>query len=191
MAFALIVALNIYIFGPISGAQFNPAVTIPLAVVGRFPWRDVGPYIIAQIIGCIVGALIVDEIFGPAKAITLNVSGGTQVVSGYTEIQAVLAEFFGTFLLLLTIMATVIDKRAPKGRAGLLIGLEVGCEIMVIGPISNGSINPVRTLGPYIATTIFGGNAPWQEYWIYVVGPILGGIAGCAVYEYVAQPARE
>ncbi len=190
-AFALIVALNIYIFGPVSGAQFNPAVTISLAVVRRFPWRDVPLYIIAQAIGAVIGGLIACEVFGPDKAITLNISGGTQVQPGFTAIQAALAEFIGTFLLLLTIMATVIDKRAPQGWAGFLIGLEVGCEVMVIGPISNGSINPARTLGPYVATSIFGGTTPWDEYWIYLAGPILGAIAGCAVYEFVAQPARD
>jgi len=190
-AFALIVALNVYIFGPISGAHFNPAVTIALAVIRRFPWRDVAPYIIAQAIGAVIGGLIAAVMFGPDKAITLNISGGTQVQPGYTALQAVLAEFLGTFLLLLTIMATVIDKRAPPGWAGLLIGLEVGCAVMVIGPISNGSINPARTLGPYVATSIFGGSTPWHEYWIYIAGPMLGGIAACVVYEFVAQPARD
>lgn len=189
LSFALVVAAVIYMFGSTSGAHINPAVTLALAVVRRFPWAEVVPYIVAQLVGAVVGGILVDGMFGRV-ATGLNVSGGTVVSAGFSNWQALLAEFLGTALLMLTIMAVAIDRRAPVGFAGLMIGLAVGCEIMVIGPISNGSVNPARTFGPYVATQIFGGSTPWSLYWIYVVGPVVGAAAGALLYDVIAAPRR-
>ena len=71
-----------------------------------------------------------------------------------------------------------------------MIGLAVACEIMVIGPISGGSVNPARTFGPYLATSIFGGSAPWSELWIYCAGPLVGGALAALAYDLIAQPER-
>ena len=87
-------------------------------------------------------------------------------------------------------MALAVDRRAPAGFAGLVIGLAVACEIMVIGPISGGSVNPARTFGPYLATEIFGGSTPWSELWIYWVGPLVGGALAALAYDLIAQPER-
>jgi glycerol uptake facilitator protein len=187
-AFAFVIAAVVYMFGPVSGAHINPAVTIALAAVRRFPLTEVIPYIVAQLVGALCGGLLVDGIFGPA-ALTANVSGGTVVQHGYSYAQATGAEALGTALLLLTIMALAVDQRAPGGWAGLIIGLAVACEIMVIGPISNGSVNPARTFGPYGATSILGGHTPWHEYWVYWVGPVAGAVAAVLVYVLVASPA--
>jgi glycerol uptake facilitator protein len=100
------------------------------------------------------------------------------------------AEGLGTFLLLATIMALAVDRRAPAGFAGLVIGLSVACEIMVIGPISGGSVNPARTFGPYLATELFGGSVPWSEFWIYWAGPLVGGALAALAYDLIAQPER-
>jgi glycerol uptake facilitator protein len=188
-AFALIVAAVVYMFGTTSGAHINPAVTFSLAVVRRFPWAEVVPYIIVQLAGALVGAVLINAIFG-SHASDLNASGGTIVGAGFTKAQAVGAEALGTFLLLATIMAVAIDRRAPAGFAGLVIGLAVACEIMVIGPISGGSVNPARTFGPYLATSIFGGSTPWSELWIYWVGPLVGGVLAALAYDLIAQPER-
>ena len=99
-------------------------------------------------------------------------------------------EGLGTFLLLATIMALAVDRRAPTGFAGLVIGFAVACEIMVIGPISGGSVNPARTFGPYLATSIFGGATPWSELWIYWAGPLVGGAIAALTYDGIAQPER-
>jgi len=188
LAFALVIAAVICMFGPVSGAHINPAVTLALATVRRFPLPEVIPYIVAQLAGALCGGLLVDGIFG-SQALTANVSGGTIVQPGYSYAQAAGAEALGTALLLLTIMALAVDQRAPGGWAGLIIGLSVACEIMVIGPISNGSINPARTFGPYAATDLLGGHAPWHEYWVYWVGPVAGAVAAVLVYQFIAQPA--
>jgi glycerol uptake facilitator protein len=186
-SFALVIAAVIYMFGPTSGAHINPAVTLSLAVVRRFPWREVLPYLVAQLAGAVIGGVLVVAIFG-SHVTDFNVSGGTIVGAGFTKGQAVAAEALGTFLLVATIMALAVDRRAPAGFAGLIIGLAVACEIMVIGPISGGSVNPARTFGPYVATEIFGGTTPWSQFWIYVVGPLVGGGLAALAYEEIAQP---
>lgn len=187
LSFALVIAAVVYMFGPTSGAHINPAVTFSLALVRRFPWGEVIPYAVAQLAGALAGAILINAIFG-SHASDLNVSGGTVVGPGFSDAQAVVAEGLGTFLLLATIMALAVDKRAPAGFAGLIIGLAVACEIMVIGPISGGSVNPARTFGPYLATEMFGGSTPWNEFWIYWVGPLVGGALAALVYDLIALP---
>ena len=98
ISFALVVAVAIYMFGSTSGAHINPAVTFSLAVVRRFPWVEVIPYAVAQLAGALVGAILINAIFG-SQASDLNVSGGTIVGAGFTQAQAALAEGLGTFLL--------------------------------------------------------------------------------------------
>jgi glycerol uptake facilitator protein len=190
ISFALVVAAVIYMFGTTSGAHINPAVTFSLAVARRFPWAEVVPYIVMQLAGALVGAVLINAIFG-SHASELNVTGGTIVGAGFSETQAVIAEALGTFLLLATIMALAVDRRAPVGFAGLMIGLAVACEIMVIGPISGGSVNPARTFGPYLATSIFGGATPWGELWVYCAGPLIGGALAVLAYEVIAKPERD
>ena len=148
-----------------------------------------GPLLGRAARGALVGALLINAIFG-SQASDLNVSGGTVVGAGFTKAQAAVAEGLGTFLLLATIMALAVDRRAPTGFAGLVIGLAVACEIMVIGPISGGSVNPARTFGPYLATSIFGGSTPWSEFWIYWAGPLVGGAIAALAYDRIAQPER-
>ena len=189
ISFALVIAAVIYMFGSTSGAHINPAVTFSLAVVRRFPWAEVLPYVLVQLAGAVVGGILINAIFG-SQASDLSASGGTIVGAGFTKAQATLAEALGTFLLLATIMALAVDRRAPAGFAGLVIGLAVACEIMVIGPISGGSVNPARTFGPYLATEIFGGSVPWSQLWIYVAGPLIGGALAALAYDVIAQPER-
>lgn len=188
-SFAFVIAAAIYAFGTVSGCHINPAVTIGLACVKRFPWREVVPYVIAQYTGALVGGLFIIAIFG-TQAVHFNVTGGTIVQPGFTSGQAVTAEGLGTFLLMITIMALAVDRRAPGGWAGLMIGLVVAGEIMVIGPISNGPVNPARTFGPYAVTAIFGGSTPWHELWIYWVGPVAGAVVAALCYDFIAQPRK-
>jgi glycerol uptake facilitator protein len=189
ISFALVIAAVVYMFGTTSGAHIKPAVTFSLAVVRRFPWNEVLPYLVVQLAGGLVGALLINAIFG-SHASDLSASGGTIVGAEFTKAQAVVAEGLGTFLLLATIMALAVDRRAPAGFGGLVIGLAVACEIMVIGPISGGSVNPARTFGPYLATEFFGGATPWSELWIYCVGPLVGGALAALAYDLIAQPER-
>jgi glycerol uptake facilitator protein len=190
LSFALAIAIAIYGFGTTSGAHINPAVTLSLAVVRRFPWIEAIPYIVAQLVGALGAGVLIVAIFGKG-ATHLNDTGGTVLGANVTHGQAVGAEAVGTFLLVFTIMALAVDRRAPAGFAGLVIGLAVACAIMVVGPLTGGSLNPARTFGPYLTTSIFGGSPPWKDYWVYVVGPLAGGAIAALVYDFVARPGRE
>ena len=156
----------------------------------RFPWVEVIPYVVAQLAGA-------RRRGGPHQRDLRVARERSQRVRRHGrrrwvhEGAGVVAEGLGTFLLLATIMALAVDRRAPAGFAGLVIGLAVACEIMVIGPISGGSVNPARTFGPYLATSIFGGSTPWSELWIYWVGPLVGGALAALAYDLIAQPERD
>jgi glycerol uptake facilitator protein len=188
-SFALVIAMVIYAFGSTSGAHINPAVTLSLAAVRRFPWVETVPYIAAQLAGAFAGGLLIVAIFGEG-ATNLNNTGGTVLGADVSRGQAIGAEALGTFLLVATIMALAVDRRAPAGFAGLVIGLSVACAIMVIGPLTGGSLNPARTFGPYLTTSVFGDSPPWEDFWVYVVGPIAGGAIAALVYDFVARPGR-
>ena len=131
LAFGLVVAAVIYGFGGVSGAHINPAVTVTLAVTGRFPWPEVAPYLLAQLAGAAGGGLLVVAAFGTG-ATDLGGAGSTVLGAGVSTVSGIAAEAFGTFILMFTIMAVAVDPRAPKGWAGLMIGLSVALAIMVV-----------------------------------------------------------
>ncbi|MEU8246454.1 MIP/aquaporin family protein [Nonomuraea sp. NPDC048916] len=190
LSFAVVVAIVIYAFGSTSGAHINPAVTVALAVGRRFSWAEVPLYILAQLVGAFAGGLLIVAGFG-RRAVDLAGVGLTKLGEGVSYGQGILLEALGTFLLLLTIMALAVDRRAPSGWAGLVIGLAVACEIFLIGPFTNGSVNPARTFGPYLTNSLFGGNTPWAEFGVYILGPVIGAVLGVVVYDLVARPVRE
>ncbi len=185
LAFVIAVAGAIYMFGPISGAHINPAVTVALASVRRFPWREVTPYIIAQLIGAVAGALAIASFFGKAAA-SIGHMGATVPGSTVPYGRAILAEAVGTFILMLIVMALAVDERAPAGWAGLVIGLIVGGVVMVLLPATGASINPARTFGPYVGNSAFGGPNNWEYFPIYVIGPVVGAVLAAFTYALVA-----
>ena len=187
LSFGLVVALVIYAFGPVSGAHINPAVTLVLAATGRFPWRDVLPYVAAQIVGSVLGGLLVIGAFG-RQAVDLG-NGGVAFGDGVGYPQALLVEGLGTFLLVLTIMALAVDRRAPGGWAGWLIGLSVTCLVLVLGPLTGAAVNPARAFGPNATAALFGGAVDWTQYPAYVVGSLLGAAAAALVYDLLIRPA--
>jgi glycerol uptake facilitator protein len=189
LVFGLIIAIVIYGFGTTSGAHINPAVTVSLAVVRRFPWRDVPAYVAAQLVGAVLGGLLIVAVFG-ARATDLGGVGSTALADGTGYLQAIVAEAIGTFVLLFAIMALAVDRRAPTGWAGLVIGLAVTADILVLGPLTGASMNPARTFGPYLTNTLFGGSTPWTDLWAYLVGPLVGGALAVVVYDLVARPER-
>jgi glycerol uptake facilitator protein len=187
LSFGLVIAIVVYAFGTTSGAHINPAVTVALAATRRFPWREVGPYVVAQLVGSVLGGLLVVAVFGRASVDVSHV-GSVAFGPGVGYWRATLAEAVGTFLLVLAIMALAVDKRAPVGWAGLMIGLSVTCAIVVIGPQTGSAINPARAIGPWAASALAGGGAPWSQVWAYVVGSLVGGVLAAAVYDLVARP---
>lgn len=187
LAFGLVVALAIYAVGTTSGAHINPAVTVALAAARRFSWAEVAPYVVAQLLGAFAGALLIVAYVG-SRATDLGSVGLTSLGVGVNGLQGIVAEALGTFLLVFTIMAVAVDERAPAGWAGFLIGLAVATEIMLIGPFTGGSVNPARSFGPYLVNQLFGGSTPWSEFYVYIVGPLIGGVAGALCYEVLVRP---
>lgn len=187
LSFGLVVALVIYAFGSTSGAHINPAVSIVLAATGRFPWRDVVPYVLAQLAGALLGALVLIGTFGTAAVNRGNV-GGVAFGDGVGYGQAIAVEAVATFLLVLTIFALAVDRRAPVGWAGLMIGLSVTALVLVFGPLTGAAVNPARALGPNAAAALFGGDVDWSQYPAYVVGSLLGGLLAAFAYLGLARP---
>jgi glycerol uptake facilitator protein len=187
LAFAIAIAVAIYAFGTVSGAHINPAVTITLAVRGRFPMQDVGPYIAAQTVGAVLGALLIVAMFGDGAA-DLGGVGGTQLADGVPFLRGVVAEALATFLLVIAIFALAVDRRAPGGWAGFVIGLSVACAILLIAPLTGGSLNPARTFGPLLVTTLWGGDTDWGDFPVYLIGPVLGAVLAGFAYDLVARP---
>lgn len=190
LSFGLVVALVIYAFGSTSGAHINPAVTIVLAGTGRFPSRDVPAYVVAQLVGSVVGGLVVIGTFGGSAAVDLG-NGGVAFGDGVGYGQAIAVEAVGTFLLVLTIFALAVDRRAPAGWAGLMIGLSVTALVLVFGPLTGAAVNPARALGPNAAAALFGGDVAWSQYPAYVIGSLLGGFAAALSYLAIARPHDE
>jgi glycerol uptake facilitator protein len=186
ITFGLAIALAIYAFGNTSGAHLNPAVTVALASVRRFPWSDAPAYIAAQLVGAVVGAALIVAAFG-GDAVDLGM-GQTSIADGVGYFQAIVAEAIATFLLVTAIMALAIDMRAPGGWAGLMIGLAVTAAILVIGPLTGGSLNPARTFGPLLIATIGGGDTFWGDLPAYIIGPVVGGAVAAFAFDAVVRP---
>jgi len=181
MSFAIILAVVIYSLGRVSGAHLNPAVTIALWATKRFPAGELAGYIVAQSIGAAIGSLLFFLTAG-MDAVTIGGLGATAPFPGIGYGQAILAEAIGTFVLMFAIMGAAVDKRAPPGFAGLIIGLTLGGMITVTGNIAGASLNPARTFGPYIMDWLLGGSNLWGFFPIYILGPVIGAV--CAAFFY-------
>jgi len=186
LAFGIAIAAAIYALGNISGCHINPAVTIALWAVKKFPGRDVVPYIIAQLAGASVASLLFAVIVGMG-AVTIGGLGATAPFPGIGYLQAMVAEAVGTFLLMLAVMGVAVDRRAPSGFAGLIIGLTVAGVITTVGNISGSSLNPARTFGPYLGDALLGGHSLWIYLPIYIIGPIVGAILAALAYNYMTS----
>jgi aquaporin Z/aquaporin NIP len=161
--------------GHISGAHFNPAVTLGLAVTGRFRWRHVPVYLAAQLLGAIGAGLACWLVYGES-ARTVAHLGATFPTAGVGAGAAFAVEAMVTFLLVLVVMAVATDSRVPTGVAAVAIGAALTTAIFISGPISGAGVNPARSLGPMIVAGRF------TDWWVYVVAPILGGIVGGVTY---------
>lgn len=162
-----------------SGNHINPAVTIGLALSGQFPWRRVPEYIAAQLVGGALGAVAIIGVLGSrASDLGLGVAAyGEGVGAG----QAFVAEFVGTFILVLTVLL-VIHRNAAPGFAGVAIGLVVFAAIIPVAPATGASINPARTLGPMFIQTLWGGDVEWGQAPVYLAAEFAAGVAAALVY---------
>ncbi len=171
-ASGLSVVAMIYALGHISAAHFNPAVTLGFAVAGRFPWRYVLPYWIAEFLGGITAAAVVALLFSRGYGAHVPVAA----VASAIGVEAVL-----TFFLMLVIISVATDKRVAGAVPGLAIGLTVVFDVLIGGPVTGGSMNPARSLGP----ALFAGGKAIANYWIYVIGPALGAVVAARLYEAI------
>jgi glycerol uptake facilitator protein len=186
LAFGLTVMICIYVFGKISGAHLNPAVTIGLLVTKNIALIDSIYYIVSQVIGACLGSLCLFLCLG-APAVTIGGLGATAPGLGVSYLQAMFAEFLGTFFLMMVVMGVAVDKKAEPGFAGISIGMTVAAVIVVLGAFTGASINPARTFGPYLMDTLLGGANLWGFFPIYLIGPIVGAVLAALVYSYLAK----
>lgn len=177
LVFGLVLIALVSALGHVSGAHFNTAVTVSLLSARKMPGSYAAAYIVAQLLGAITAAAAVWATFGdPARE--QAALGATLPVPGADYGQVFLMEFIATFMLILVIMAVATDDRANKAAASVAIGLALGVGVLIAGPVTGGSLNPARTLGPMIVSGRFDG------VWIYILAPILGGICAALLYKY-------
>lgn len=186
LVFGLTAMVCIYAFGRISGAHFNPAVSIALVINKCMPLRDCIYYIVAQCVGAVLGSIALYLCLG-MPAVTIGGLGATTPGMGVSYFQAMFAEFLGTMFLVLIIMAVAVDKKAEPRVGGIVVGSTIAAVIAVLGAFTGASINPARTFGPYLMDSLLGGSNLWVYFPIYVVGPILGGVVAALIYSYIAK----
>ncbi len=192
LAFGLTVMTMAFAIGHISGCHLNPAVSVGLWVGGRFPGREVIPYVIAQVIGAIVAAAVLFVIatgkpgFDLAAGFASN-GYGAHSPGGYSMLAALVTEIVMTAMFLVIILGAT-DKRAPQGFAPIAIGLGLTLIHLISIPVTNTSVNPARSTG----VALFGGGWPMQQLWLFWVAPIVGAVAGGILYGslFEAAPAK-
>ena len=170
--FGLIVMVMIYALGPISGAHFNPAVTIAFTIARRFPMKEVLPFIISQGAGALLASFTLRFLF-PANELL-----GTTLPAG-TDIQSFILEMILTFFLMLVIIHLATGSKEQGMFAGLAIGSTVLLEAMFAGPICGASMNPIRSLAPAIASGHF------DHLWIYLLAPTIGAVLAVVIWGYI------
>ncbi|CAD5178265.1 aquaporin NIP1-1 [Musa acuminata AAA Group] len=182
VVWGLAVMVMVYSVGHISGAHFNPAVTIAFATCGRFPWKQVPAYVFAQLLGATLASGTLRLMFGGKH----EHFPGT--IPAGSDVQSLVLEFIISFYLMFVISGVATDNRAIGELAGLAVGATILLNVLIAGPISGASMNPARTLGPAIVAN------RWEGFWVYIVGPICGTVVGAWAYNLIRftnKPLRE
>ncbi len=182
LAFGLTVLTIVYSLGHISGAHLNPAVTIGLWAGGRVKGKIILPYVISQILGGIAAAAVLYIIATGNGSEIGNFAAngyGEHSPGGYSLLAAVVSEFVMTFMFLIVILGAT-DERAPKGFAGIAIGLALTLIHLISIPVTNTSVNPARS----ISQALFVGDWAVSQLWLFILIPILGAMAAGVVYKF-------
>jgi aquaporin Z len=182
LAFGLTVLTMVYAVGHISGGHLNPAISVGLVAGRRFPAKDLPAYIIAQVLGAIAAAGVLYVIASGAAGFDVHAGFasngyGAHSPGGYSLLAGFVAEMVLTAFFLIVVMGAT-DERAPKGFAGLAIGLCLTLIHLVSIPITNTSVNPARSTGP----ALFAGGWALEQLWLFWVAPLLGGLIGGGLY---------
>jgi MIP family channel proteins len=182
LAFGLALAIVVASIGHVSGAHVNPAVTIGMAATGKFPWNYVPIYVAAQLVGAVLAALATWLTFGGVGARSEASLAATYPARGVGDLQAFIVEILITFILVFVVMAVATDERAPAAIAPIAVGFALAVGVFIAGPVTGGSVNPARSLGPMIVA------GDLTSVWLYILGPIIGGALGALLYDrFMAQ----
>lgn len=185
LAFGLTVVTMAYAIGHISGCHLNPAVSVGLVAGGRFKAAELPHYIIAQVIGAILAALVIRCIASGAEGYAGGLaSNGFAEHSphGYNMVAALVTEIVMTATFLFIIMGST-DKRAPAGLAPLAIGFTLALIHMISIPVTNTSVNPARSTGP----ALIEGGIALDQLWLFWLAPIVGAVIGALVYNFISK----
>lgn len=192
LAFGLSLLAMVYTIGPISGCHINPAVTLGLLLTKKMESKDVAGYVVAQIAGAIIAALLLLIV---AKGLPGGYDPGTLGfgANGYDDhspshfslLAALVTEIVLTFFLVFTVLGAT-DIKAPVGFAGLAIGLVLTVIHLVGIPVDNLSVNPARSIGP----ALFVGGWALQQLWLFIVAPLIGAAIAAAIYSLLRQPVQ-
>jgi aquaporin Z len=191
LAFGLTVLTMAFAIGHISGCHLNPAVSFGLWAGGRFPAKELLPYIVAQVVGAVVagGVLFLIASGKPgfdASAGFASNGYGEHSPGGYSLLSALVAEIAMTMMFLLVILGAT-DKRAPKGFAPIAIGLCLTLIHLVSIPVTNTSVNPARSTG----VAVFAGGWAIAQLWLFWIAPIVGGILGAVIYRFIGSEEKQ
>jgi MIP family channel proteins len=176
----LVLFMLVMTIGSVSGAHLNPAVTLALLALRKIRPPDAAVYILLQLAGAVAGALmtkflLIDDLADQqnvgATAVNLSLLG--------SNFAGVVAEGLGTFFLVWAVVAVAVNPRATRDWAGLAIGGTLGFAVMIIGPLTGAALNPARWFGPALVA------GEWDEAWVYIIGPIAGGVLGGLAYWYL------
>jgi aquaporin NIP len=173
LVFGLVIMVMVYATGHLSGAHINPAVTVAFTLTRHFPRRDALVYVAAQLAGATAGALVLLAVWTSAPADL----GATVPTVGAGS--ALVYETVMTALLMFVITAVATDTRAVGAAAAIAIGGAVGLDALFGGPITGASMNPGRSFGPALV------SGEWSDFWVYVVGPVVGAALGALAYQLV------
>jgi aquaporin NIP len=176
LTFGLVIMVMVYATGHLSGAHINPAVTTAFTLTRHFPARDAAAYVAAQCAGAVIAALLLLAVW-PSEPASLGATLPTVGAGSALAYEAVL-----TAILMFVIMAVATDTRAVGAAAAIAIGGAVGLDALFAGPVTGASMNPARSLGPALV------SGEWQDFWIYVLGPLVGAVLGAFAYQVVRGP---
>lgn len=185
LAFAFAIMTMVYLFGHVSGCHINPGVTLGLLVHKEIPVGDALAYWVAQFVGAIAGAFAIGLVFGHAGWITGGL-GAAAPFPGVPLWRAGIGEGLGTFALVLGVYGLAVNRKAPSGWAGLIIGLNIAGLIIVLGNVTGAAINPARTLGPIFADWILDGSNHWASCGVYILAQAIGATAAGLLYPWMA-----
>jgi aquaporin NIP len=169
-SFGLVIMVMIAAIGHLSGAHFNPAVTVAFALTRHFPWRDVPGYLVGQVLGAVVGALVLRGLFGLGAGLGVTLPAGS-------PLQALGIEILLSAVLMFVITSVATDTRAVGQLAAIAIGGTVALDALWGGPITGASMNPARSFGPALVAGL------WRDQWIYWLGPLVGAGLGAFLYQ--------